>query len=60
MGSFLMARPKHPRQPQDVDAARLLVEEAVGRTVRAPAFSNSAPGDAERVAIGNTGELPRS
>jgi hypothetical protein len=55
MGSFLMARPKHPRQPQDVDAARLLVEEAVGRTVRAPAFSDSAPGDAERVAIGNTG-----
>lgn len=57
MGSFLMARPKHPRQPPDVDAARLLVEEAVGRAVRAPAFSYSAPGDAERVATGNTGRV---
>lgn len=46
-----MRRPKRPRYPQDVHAARLLVEEAVGRAVRAPAFSDSASGDAETVAL---------
>lgn len=46
-----MARPKRPRHPQNVHASRLLVEEAVGRAVRAPAFSDSAPGDAEAVAL---------
>ena len=51
MGSFLMARPQRPQRPQDVQASRLLVEEAVGRAVRAPAFSDSAPGDAEAVAL---------
>src|SRR5256885_14994547 len=51
-----MTRPKRPLTPQGrFHAARLRVEEAVGRAVRAPAFSCSAPGDAERVAFGNTG-----
>ena len=45
-----MTRRKHPRYPQELHAARLLIEEAVGRAVRAPAFSDSAPGDAEAVA----------
>jgi len=45
-----MARPKRPQHLQDVRAARLRVEEAVGRAVMAPAFSDSAPGDAETVA----------
>ena len=46
-----MVRPNVRRHTQDVYTARLLVEEAVGRTVRAPAFSDSAPGDAEAVAL---------
>lgn len=46
-----MARPKRPQHLQDVRAARLRVEEAVGRAVMAPAFSDSAPGDAETVAL---------
>jgi hypothetical protein len=46
-----MAQPERPQNPQDIHAARLLVEEAVGRAVRAPAFSDSAPGDAEAVAL---------
>ena len=45
-----MPRPMRPLHPQDVHAAKLRVEEAVGRAVMAPAFSDSAPGDAEDVA----------
>jgi len=45
-----MTRPRRPLYLQDVHAARLRVEEAVCRAVRAPAFSGSAPGDAEDVA----------
>jgi len=37
-----MKRPRHPRYPQDAHAARLRVEEAVGRAVRVPALSDSA------------------
>ena len=46
-----MTRPKRPLHPSDVQRARLRVEEAVGRAVKAPAFSDSAPGDAEAVAL---------
>lgn len=46
-----MARPKRPQRLHDVPTARVQVEEAVCRAVRAPAFSNSAPGDAEAVAL---------
>ena len=46
-----MARPKRPQRLHDIKTARVQVEEAVCRAVRAPAFSDSAPGDAEAVAL---------
>jgi hypothetical protein len=36
------------------------IQETVGRAMKAAAFSNSAPGGAEGVALGNTGKLLRS
>jgi hypothetical protein len=56
--------PVNPQAPRnawrDQDRGDRVVEETVGRAMKASAFSNSAPGGAEQVAIGNTGGTSRS
>lgn len=60
VGAEPVNAPATRKARRDQDRGDRVVKETVDRAMKASAFSNSAPGGAEDVAIGNTGELQRS